>query len=399
VKMSVIYIHDTASSNSGDSGELLTRDLQQQQHAHSQSQSQQAQQSQQQQAAAAPFNRPALQVVGLEDSLDVDDKMEHTQHPNPNTFQEQSSNASNAEQMAYVQRCLLQLKDRMQQQQRDSESRGRGQATPTPSEDLAYAVQTSMLNKHVRNALQKERDQQQKQYLQEEADKQRKEQRQRDKESREQERRDRATREQQQEQEQKQEQKQRSLPSNASTKNRFAFDQQSDIDFDARQARYIMEKAKREEGDLDDNNNQQNNRRDYVDDSDSGNPFESQRLKQHEVIELEETLPKQLDWLGEQLAKYYGSEELGYSSTSSLKDKLDYVYRMLKQREQKKYQAIKTLIPSINSPDDEDTAYDLAFKGAIGAFADKIKREQKQAAKQKNSASSSSSSSAIKSKL
>jgi hypothetical protein len=115
------------------------------------------------------------------------------------------------------------------------------------------------------------------------------------------------------------------------------------------------------------------------------------------VIELEETLPKQLDWLGEQLAKYYGSEELGYSSTAALKDKLDYVYRMLKQREQKKYQAIKTLIPSINSPDDEDTAYDLAFKGAIGAFADKIKREQKQASKQKNNTSSSSSS--LKSKL
>jgi hypothetical protein len=263
--MSTIYIHDCDSKNAGAG--------QQQQYVQPTSNTQQQQQqssSSSQSPSQAPFNRPASQVVGLEDVLDVDDKMEHTQQPNPNTFQEQSP--SNAEQMAYVQRCLLQLKDRMQQQVRDSESKSRGQATPTPSEDLAYAVQTSMLNKHVRNALQKEKDRST-QYLQQQAQQQQQEQ---DEKQR--------TREQEERNSSNTRTKQRTQAPSTSTasskqhqsldgknlKDLFAFDQQSDIDFDARQARYIMEKAKREEGDSEDTNQQQTKGRDYVDDSDTG---------------------------------------------------------------------------------------------------------------------------------
>jgi hypothetical protein len=71
----------------------------------------------------APFKwgQPALQVVGLEDSMDADDNSEHPGLPSPTGFTD--SQTQTPDQLAYVQRCLLQIKDRMTQQTRDTEHR------------------------------------------------------------------------------------------------------------------------------------------------------------------------------------------------------------------------------------------------------------------------------------
>lgn len=71
------------------------------------------------------FDQPALQVVGLEDSIDADDTLEHSQLPSPTGFGAEQS----PDQLAYVQRCLLQIKDRMAQQIRDTEHKAHNNAS------------------------------------------------------------------------------------------------------------------------------------------------------------------------------------------------------------------------------------------------------------------------------
>lgn len=112
------------------------------------------------------YGEPALQVVGLEDSLDRDDATEHSNLPSPTGFGEQTTQSGNTDQLAYVQRCLLQIKDRMLQHQRDTLHRQQHSShnyskTPTPSEDLAYAVQTAMINTTNKELLKKDKKHQQ----------------------------------------------------------------------------------------------------------------------------------------------------------------------------------------------------------------------------------------------
>lgn len=79
------------------------------------------------------------------------------------------------------------------------------------------------------------------------------------------------------------------------------------------------------------------------------------------------------------MCRHYGADDddIGkFNANASFKDKLDYVYKVLKQNEEKKFRQIKRVIPNVQSPDDDDIAYSLALKGAISSLTDKIKSEQ-----------------------
>lgn len=113
-----------------------------------------------------------------------------------------------------------------------------------------------------------------------------------------------------------------------------------------------------------------------------GNPFFRSAREGGDVVVLDDQV-NGLDWLGATLDKHYGAEEsIGYNANAPFKDKLDYVYRVLKNRQEKKYQAIKRVINN-TSPDDEDAAYSLAMKSALSNIADKIQQERKKQLKQK----------------